>query len=56
MDGVMAGLEKLAANVDLSVGQLVSRTSGFGHDMTIGTTVVLERSGAGSARDHGRPR
>jgi len=42
----MAGLEKLAANVDLSVGQLLSRTSGFGHGMTIGTTAVLERSGA----------
>jgi hypothetical protein len=41
----MAGLEKLAANVDLSVGQLVSRTSGFGHDMTIGTTVVLALGG-----------
>jgi hypothetical protein len=30
VDGVMAGLEKLAANVDLSMGQLLSRTSGSG--------------------------
>ena len=44
VDGVMAGLEKLAANVGLSVGQLL--TSGFGHGMTIGTNTVLERSGA----------
>ena len=46
VDGVMAGLEKLAANVGLSVGQLLARTSGFGHGMTIGTNAVLERSGA----------
>ena len=42
----MAGLEKLAANVGLSVGQLLARTSRFGHGTTIGTNAVLERSGA----------
>jgi N-methylhydantoinase A/oxoprolinase/acetone carboxylase beta subunit len=46
VDGVMAGLEKLAANVGLSVGQLLARTSRFGHGTTIGTNAVLERSGA----------
>jgi N-methylhydantoinase A len=46
VDGVMAGLEKLAANVPLSGGQLLARTSRFGHGTTIGTNAVLERSGA----------
>ena len=50
MDGVMAGLEKLAANLRLSVGQLLARTSRFGHGTTIATNAVLERSGAGSQR------
>jgi N-methylhydantoinase A/oxoprolinase/acetone carboxylase beta subunit len=48
VDGVMVGLEKLAANVGLSVGQLLARTSRFGHGTTIGTNAVLERSGPGS--------
>jgi N-methylhydantoinase A len=46
VDGLMAGLEKLAANVGLSVGQLLARTSRFGHGTTIGTNAVLERSEA----------
>jgi len=36
----------LAANVGLSVRQLLARTSQFGHGTTIGTNAVLERSGA----------
>jgi Hydantoinase/oxoprolinase N-terminal region len=38
VDGVMASLEKLAANVGLSVGQLLARTSRFGHGTTIGAS------------------
>ena len=45
-DGVMAGLEELAASVGLSRPDLLGQTERFGHGTTIGTNAVLERTGA----------
>lgn len=46
VEGVLAGLGLLAADVNLSVEQLLTQTARFSHGTTIGTNAVLERVGA----------
>src|SRR5216683_2184225 len=46
VSGVLAGLERLAETVGLDPTTLLERAERFVHGTTIGTTAVLERSGA----------
>jgi N-methylhydantoinase A len=56
-DGVMAGLELLAAENDLTIEALLAGTERLSHGATIGTNLVVERNGANVAliatRGHG---
>ncbi|UNN05317.1 hydantoinase/oxoprolinase family protein [Rhodococcus opacus] len=46
VEGVLAGLELLAEDVNLNVTELLTQTARFSHGTTIGTNAVLERLGA----------
>lgn len=44
--GVMAGLDELAARLDLTAAELLSRTERIVHGTTVATNALLERKGA----------
>jgi N-methylhydantoinase A len=45
-DGVITGLELLAAEHELSLAQLLAKTARLSHGATIGTNLIVERNGA----------
>ena len=57
MEGVVAGLERLADDLGTSVERFLGDTSRFSHGTTIGTNLVVERNGADvrllATRGHG---
>lgn len=46
VEGVLNGLEILAAQARMSVDEMLARTERFSHGTTIGTNLVVERNGA----------
>jgi N-methylhydantoinase A len=46
VDGVLAGLELLAEEVGVGIGELCAAADRLGHGTTIGTNLIVERKGA----------